>query len=180
MKAQPSNPKQRMSKASFSQPNYSNLVLPVVSLVGCLGLLWGVQNVVNSFKYPLRGLELKDVAGLNAKKARHSKSPKYGLKDVRVPQNQNQVYIVLRDIGSEDGDIVTLKVNGQVIAANVFLRNGGNSVPVNVRPGANLVEIYGVRDGVGGITLAADVSTQGNMTNTPFPPGATASFYIVR
>ena len=104
--------------------------------------------------------------------------PRYGLEDVRV--RQQQAYIILRDIGAEDGDIVTLKVNGQVVAANVFLRNGGNSVLVNLRAGSNLVELVGVRDGVGGITLAADVSDRGNMTRTPFPPGATAQFNIIR
>ncbi len=49
-----------------------------------------------------------------------------------------------------------------------------------LNPGANLVKIHGIRDGAGGVTLAADVSNQGNMTNAPFPPGATAMFYIVR
>ena len=37
-----------------------------------------------------------------------------------------------------------IKVNGQVLTANVFLRNGGNSVLVNLRPGSNLVEIIGL------------------------------------
>ncbi len=61
-----------------------------------------------------------------------------------------------------------------------MLRNSANSIPVVFNAGANLVEINGIRDGGGGITLAAEVSTQGNMTNTPFPEGATAMFYILR
>lgn len=49
-----------------------------------------------------------------------------------------------------------------------------------LNPDPNLVEVYGIRDGAGGITLAADVSNQGNMTNAPFPEGATAMFYLLR
>ena len=82
--------------------------------------------------------------------------------------------IVLRDNGAEDGDYVTLSVNGKVYAPRVFLKNSGNSVLVPLNPGANLVQIYGDRDGGGGVTLAADVSSQGNMTSSAFPEGATA------
>lgn len=62
----------------------------------------------------------------------------------------------------------------------MMLRNSANSIPVALNPGANLVKIHGIRDGAGGITLAAKASNQGNMTNAPFPVGQAAMFYILR
>lgn len=169
------------SQAAKWPQNSEGLKLPIAVAGGLVAIL-ALGQLINSWtdraKYPLKNLELSDRAAAVAQKAPQTSGPRYGLEDVRV--RQNQTYIILRDIGAEDGDIVTLKVNGQVLAANVFLRNGGNSVLVNLHPGSNLVEIIGIRDGVGGITLAADVSTRGNLTRTPFPPGATAQFNIIR
>ncbi len=71
-----------------------------------------------------------------------------------------------------------MSVKGKVYAPRVFLRNAGNAVLIPLNPGANLVQIYGDRDGGGGVTLAADVSSQGNMTSSAFPERATAMFYI--
>jgi hypothetical protein len=45
--------------------------------------------------------------------------------------------------GYEDGDYATLRVNGRVYLSNMMLRNAGYPVLVDVKPGANLVEIYG-------------------------------------
>lgn len=122
-------------------------------------------------------MELRNPSGIE-NQAAVSVAPRYGLRDVEV--RDSQVSLIVWDNGAEDGDFVTVKVNGQVYANNFMLRNSANSIPVALNPGANLVEINGIRDGGGGITLAAAVSNQGNMTNTPFPPGATAMFYIVR
>lgn len=106
-----------------------------------------------------------------------TEAPRYGLRDLEV--RDSGVYLILWDNGAEDGDFVTVEVNGRIYAANMMLRNSANSIAVALNPGSNLVEIYGVRDGGGGITLAADASNQGNLTNTPFPAGKTAMFYIM-
>ena len=167
-----------LSETNSSSSGLSKLIIPGVALVAVLMV---VQSALSSFSSANRKLNLKQVE-LNPTAASQRKAqaeaPRYGLDDKVV--NQEQVYIVLRDNGAEDGDYVTLSVNGKVYAPRVFLRNGGNSVLVPLNPGANLVQIYGDRDGGGGVTLAADVLSQGNMTSSAFPQGATAMFYIIR
>ena len=82
------------------------------------------------------------------------------------------------------GDYVTLYVNSKPLTASTFIRNAGNSVLVPLNPGPNLVQITGDRDGGEGITLAVDLIDGGrtiqNYTNTPFPEGTTAQFYLFR
>ena len=156
------------------------LILPGVGIVAVLFivqyLLSSLANLSLSNKLNLKKAELNPTAAI-AKKSQ-AEAPRYGLDDKTV--KEEQVYIILRDNGYEDGDYVTLSVNGRVYAPKVFLRNAGNSVLVPLNPGANLVQIYGDRDGGGGITLAADVSTSGNISSSPFSPGETAMFYIIR
>ena len=164
-----------------SSSSLSKLILGGVGIVAVLLVAQSVLGSLSNILPKNRRLNLKQVE-LNPTAASQRKAqaeaPRYGLDDKVV--NQEQVYIVLRDNGAEDGDYVTLSVNGEVYAPRVFLRNAGNSVLVPLNPGANLVRIYGDRDGGGGVTLAADVSSQGNMTSSAFPQGATAMFYIIR
>ncbi len=167
-----------LSETNSSSSGLSKLIIPGVALVVVLMV---VQSALSSFSPTNRKLNLKQVE-LNSTAASQRKAqaeaPRYGLDDKVV--KEEQVYIILRDNGAEDGDYVTNRVNGKVYAPRVFLKNAGNSVLVPLNPGANLVQIYGDRDGGGGVTLAADVSSQGNMTSSPFPQGATAMFYIIR
>ncbi len=164
-----------------SSSGLSKLIQGGVAIVAVLLVAQSVLGSLSNLLPSNRRLNLKQVE-LNPTAASQRKAlaeaPRYGLDDKVV--NQEQVYIVLRDNGAEDGDYVTLSVNGEVYAPRVFLRNAGNSVLVPLNPGANLVQIYGDRDGGGGVTLAADVSSQGNMTSSAFPEGATAMFYIIR
>ena len=157
------------------------LILGGVGVVAVLLVAQWFLGGLSSLLPKNNGLNLKQVE-LNPTVSSQSKAlaeaPRYGLDDLVV--NEEQVYIVLRDNGAEDGDYVTLSVNGKVYASRVLLRNAGNSVLVTLKPEANLVRIYGDRDGGGGVTLAADVSNQGNMTSSPFPQGATAMFYLIR
>ncbi len=181
------NPQQQQHRqsqtanSSASSSSLSSLILPAIGLITVLVVIQSVFGSFSSLSLANRKLNLKQVElSPNAASQRkaQAEAPRYGLDDLTV--NQEQVYIILRDNGAEDGDYVTLSVNGQVYAPRVFLRNAGNSVLVPLNPGANLVQIYGERDGGGGVTLAADVSNQGNATSTPFPEGATAMFYILR
>ena len=182
----PQQKQQPQQTLSSSQNTGSSSGLPklILGSVGIVVLLLVLQSVLGSLsnllpfsnKLNLKKVELNPTAA--SQKKTRAEAPRYGLDDKTV--KQEQVYIILRDNGYEDGDYVTLSVNGRVYAPRVFLRNAGNSVLVTLNPGANLVEIRGERDGGGGVTLAADVSNQGNMSNAPFPQGATAMFYIIR
>lgn len=90
------------------------------------------------------------------------------------------VAIRLRDNVDEDGDFVSLIVNGEVIVNNQMINNYGRVVMVDLLPGENKIEIEGVKDGQGGITLEANVAGEGNINNRPIPEGSTASFIINR
>ncbi|MEM7758449.1 MAG: hypothetical protein AAF298_10040, partial [Cyanobacteria bacterium P01_A01_bin.40] len=90
------------------------------------------------------------------------------------------VAIQLRDNVDEDGDFVSLIVNGEVITRNEMIYNHGKVFMVDLLPGDNTVEIDGVKDGQGGITLEVNVAGVGNVNNTPIPEGSTASFIINR
>lgn len=164
------------SNTASSRADLSKFIVPGIALVVVLAVFQGAAKMFQSNALPLQDVELNPTQ--QSQRAMQTSAPRYGLQDIEV--NQEQVYIVLRDNGYEDGDMVTLYVNGQAYTPSTFIRNGGNSVLVPLNPGANLVQIRGDRDGGGGVTLAADVSNQGNMTNTPFPEGATAQFYIIR
>ncbi|MDJ0681444.1 MAG: hypothetical protein QNJ18_16440 [Xenococcaceae cyanobacterium MO_167.B52] len=107
-----------------------------------------------------------------------STSNSYGFRNVTV--FAPQVPIELIDYWAEDGDYVTLKVNGKVVANNQMIRNYGKVIMLNLQPGRNLVEIVGVKDGRGGITLEANIAGVGNVNNRPIPEGRTASFIINR
>ncbi len=168
--------RQQSSQSSNSSSGLSKLILPGIGVVAVLLVLQSLFNSLSLQKLNLKKAELNPTAAISKKS--QAEAPRYGLDDKTV--SQEQVYIILRDNGYEDGDYVTLSVNGRVYAPRVFLRNAGNSVLVPLKPGANLVQIYGDRDGGGGITLAADVSTSGNMSSSPFPQGAMAMFYIIR
>ena len=166
---------QKLSKSSSSL-DLSKFVLPVLAVLALLGAA-NLFRPKPTYKTNLKDLELRNPSGIESQQAA-AEAPRYGLRDLEA--HEQQVNVILWDNGAEDGDFVTVKVNGRVYANNFMLRNSATSIPVTVNAGANLVEINGIRDGGGGITLAADVSNQGNMTNTPFPVGATAMFYIVR
>ncbi len=90
------------------------------------------------------------------------------------------VAIQLRDNVDEDGDYVSLIINGQVYTQNELIVNRGRVMMVDLQPGENRVDIIGVKDGEGGITLEVNVAGIGNINNRPIPEGYTASFIINR
>lgn len=157
----------------------SRFALPVIAVLAIFGFLSLLQPKpsVPTYQLNLKELELRDPKGIQTKNVAATEAPRYGLRDLEV-RHEPRVNLILWDNGWEDGDFVTVMVNGQVYANNFMLRNSGNTVAVALNPGANLVEIYGNRDGGGGITLAAATNNQGNITDTPFPEGASAKFYI--
>ena len=102
----------------------------------------------------------------------------YGFRNVVV--GAPTVAIELRDNVDEDGDFVTLIVNGQVITNYQQIWNRGQVFMVPLQPGNNVVEIIGDKDGTGGITLEANVAGVGNVNSQPIPEGSRASFIITR
>ena len=102
----------------------------------------------------------------------------YGFNNVVV--SAPTVAIELRDNVDEDGDFVTLRVNGQDYASYQQIWNRGQVFMVPLQPGDNQVEILGDKDGTGGITLEVNVAGIGNINSRPIPEGSTASFVITR
>ncbi len=102
----------------------------------------------------------------------------YGFRNVVV--KAPTVAIQLRDNVDEDGDYVSLIVNGKTYTRNHLILNHGKIFMVDLQPGENRVDIVGVRDGQGGITLEVNVAGIGNVNNRPIPEGSTASFIINR
>lgn len=100
----------------------------------------------------------------------------YGFRNVTV--RAPRVAISLRDNVDEDGDFVTLRVNGEEYASNLRIWNNSKVIFVPLNPGQNLVEIVAVKDGQGGITLEAAVAGEGNINDRPIPEGRTARFII--
>jgi len=91
-----------------------------------------------------------------------------------------KIFIFIRDNGDEDGDVVSVKVNGVMVAPQQLLINSYTPVLAVLKKGPNLIEFYGDRDGLGGITLEARIGNDATITDRPFAPGTTASFIIER
>lgn len=142
-------------------------------------VLIAVQSLPKSFsskQLNLKSIELNPNA--DTEKKAQIEAPRYGLDDKTV--HEEQVTINLRDNGSEDGDHVTLYVNGEALTSSFLITNAGQPINVALNPGPNFIEITADKDGVGDITLAADVSSQGNMASSTIPVGSKAAFYIIR
>ena len=105
-------------------------------------------------------------------------SNSYGFRNITV--HAATVAIQLRDNVDEDGDYVSLIVNGRAYASNQLILNHGQVIMVDLQPGENRVDIVGIKDGTGGITLEVNVAGIGNINNRPIPEGSTASFIINR
>ncbi len=71
-------------------------------------------------------------------------------------------------------------VNGKAYASNQLILNHGQVIMVDLQPGQNRVDLIGIKDGSGGITLEVNVAGIGNINNRPIPEGSTASFIINR
>ena len=187
MKPTNDNKPKAKSKALNNPSKLPSWIFPSAALLVILFFLSSIFNnnrsdVSNIIKDPnLEAIELNpSFAAQNQAKAQEQ-APYYGLQNQTV--NQEQVIINLRDNAYQDGDLVTLSVNDRVVVENHSLLNQGTAIPVSVRPGVNVVKIYGVWDGMQngmGISLAADVLNRGNATNVLFPQNATATFNIIR
>jgi hypothetical protein len=81
------------------------------------------------------------------------------------------------DFAAEDGDVVTVKANGSVIAENVRILHA--PVIVNI-PVPSTVEVIGVKDGGGGITYGIKFAgSAGNSAYFNAAPEGSANVYTV-
>lgn len=73
------------------------------------------------------------------------------------------IRMLIWDFAAEDGDVVTIKVNDDVVADNIMITN--KPVSIEVRS-PSVVEVVGVQDGGGGITYG--VKFQGSLDNSAY------------
>ncbi|MBO9597688.1 MAG: hypothetical protein J7559_07705 [Cohnella sp.] len=104
------------------------------------------------------GVTLKDVQanGYGAAKAGHvlvqaDADASLTARDYRIEMEQGTTTsrVLIWDFAAEDGDVVTVKASGEVVASNVGIFHKPALVEV---PVPSVVEIVGVKDGGGGIT----------------------------
>lgn len=85
--------------------------------------------------------------------------------------------IFLYDSCDEDGDVVQILLNGVPFAV-VPITNAGVTLSVPVGSGT-IISLEGIRDGVGGITVACRTS-QGDYFTSAMPPGGIQPISLVR
>ena len=169
--------------SSSSSSNISKFILPGIGLLVGLAVLQGLASMFQSKPVSSSAslIELEQNASLSRRQMM-KEAPRFGLQDVEA--KESVVRIILKDNAGEDGDVITFSINGQPYSGTVPLTNAGTAFDVPLNPGLNLMAVYGTKDGLGGITFAADV-IEGNkstttMTLMPFPEGETAQFYLIR
>lgn len=69
--------------------------------------------------------------------------------EIQMKKNMASSRMLIWDFAAEDGDFVTVKVNGEVLATNIGILHMPVSYDI---PIPSVVEIIGVKDGGGGIT----------------------------
>lgn len=71
---------------------------------------------------------------------------------IEMKQNTTTSRMLIWDFAAEDGDVVTVKVDGNILQTNINIMNSPVALDI---PVPSVVEILGVKDGGGGITYAA-------------------------
>ncbi|CAH1201563.1 hypothetical protein PAECIP111893_01656 [Paenibacillus plantiphilus] len=69
--------------------------------------------------------------------------------EIEMKQGTTSSRMLIWDFAAEDGDVVTVRVNNVVVAANIGIMNKPIALDI---PIPSVVEVEGVKDGVGGIT----------------------------
>jgi len=97
--------------------------------------------------------------------------------EIQMKENMTSSRMLIWDFAAEDGDFVTVKVNGEVIATNIGILHKPISVDI---PVPSVVEIIGVKDGGGGITYG--VKFPGGVQNNAYfnaAPVDSANVYTI-
>ena len=84
---------------------------------------------------------------------------------IYIPRNEVQyIDVVFSDHAAEDGDIISLNVNGNWVLENTMITNDGNTYSVPVNTGSNWFLLYAVNEGSSPPnTVTVEVNT-GNTT----------------
>lgn len=69
--------------------------------------------------------------------------------EIEMKANRKTSRMLIWDFAAEDGDVVTVKVDGNILQSNIGIMNKPVAIDV---PVPSVVEIVGVKDGGGGIT----------------------------
>lgn len=96
---------------------------------------------------------------------------------VKMKEGTTSSRLLVWDFAAEDGDVVTIKVNGAVVSANVGLLNKPVAIDV---PVPSVIEVVGVKDGVGGITYGIKIpGAVGNKAYFNVAPEGSANKYTL-
>lgn len=96
---------------------------------------------------------------------------------IEMKQNTTTSRMLIWDFAAEDGDIVTVKVDGNILQTNINIMNSPVALDI---PVPSVVEILGVKDGGGGITYAAKFpgAVQNNVYFNSAPVGSSNVYMI--
>ena len=185
MKSQPQQkplPSSPASNSSASASGLSKLILPGIGLIAVVLVLQSVTSMLRSLIPSPVNLVDVELNQSWSRKQMMKKSPRFGLEDIKV--KESTVKVIFRDNAAEDGDTISFSLNRQPYSGTIYLTNAGTAYLLPLNPGANLLAVYGNKDGVGGITFEAvvvdGVKSNTTMTLVPFPEGETAAFNIIR
>ncbi|MUG47683.1 hypothetical protein [Paenibacillus woosongensis] len=96
---------------------------------------------------------------------------------IEMKENTTTSRMLIWDFAAEDGDVVTVKVDGNILQTDINIMN--NPVAVDI-PVPSVVEIIGVKDGGGGITYG--VKFPGAVHNSAYfnaaPVGSSNAYTI--
>ncbi|UVI30220.1 hypothetical protein [Paenibacillus spongiae] len=97
--------------------------------------------------------------------------------EIQMKENISTSRMLIWDFAAEDGDVVTVKVNGTILATNIgiFHKPAVFDIPV-----PSVVEILGIKDGGGGITYG--VKFPGGVQNNAYfnaAPVGSANKYTI-
>ncbi|MFF2481045.1 hypothetical protein [Paenibacillus sp. NPDC058071] len=98
--------------------------------------------------------------------------------NIEMKQGTGDGRALVWDYAAEDGDVVTIKVNGAVVAENVQIYHKPVSVNISV---PSVVEVIGVKDGGGGITYGIKFpGAVGNSAYFNAAPEGSANTYTIK
>jgi hypothetical protein len=86
-----------------------------------------------------------------------------------VDVSSNKVTVLLRDYASQDGDIISISLNGQWVLENYTLTNTGESFTFNIFLGNNYLVVYANNQGTSGPNTC-EITVNG-ATKTQLNPG---------
>lgn len=98
--------------------------------------------------------------------------------EIEMKQGTTSSRMLIWDFAAEDGDVVTVRANNVVVAANISIMNKPIALDI---PIPSIVEVEGVKDGVGGITYGIKFpEAAGGSTYFNVAPEGAANVYTLK